>query len=111
MTPVNPIAVLDAYVDGFPSQRMAAKRLGVSQPFLSQVLTGRRGFPAWLLEALGLTTVVVKVCTDTVGWEQVPPSLSRTQDPVAAVSVRGIGRVACGGSDMRQPPVCQGRGQ
>jgi DNA-binding transcriptional regulator YdaS (Cro superfamily) len=57
--PVNPVAALEAYVDQFPSQTVAAKRLGVSPAFVSQMLTGRSGIPAWVLDALGLKTVVV----------------------------------------------------
>ena len=40
------------------------------------------------------------------------PVAAQTSSPVGSGAVRrGIGRVARGGSDMRQPPVCQGRGQ
>jgi hypothetical protein len=59
VTPVDPIAALEIWVDLFPSQTVAAKRLGVSPAFVSQMLNGRCGIPAWLLDALGLTTVVV----------------------------------------------------
>ena len=56
----NPLEVLRALVAQYPTQRAAAKALAVSQPFLHDLLNGRRTFSDKMLGKLGLRRAVVK---------------------------------------------------
>ena len=51
---IQPMDVLRAFVAKRESQRQAAQDLGVSAPYLSDILAGKRGFSTRLLAALGL---------------------------------------------------------
>jgi plasmid maintenance system antidote protein VapI len=51
---INPLKALQAFVDKHESQRSAAAALGVSAPFLTMVLTGKRQISPKILKKLGL---------------------------------------------------------
>lgn len=52
---------LHKFVDQYPTQKDAARALGVSPAYLSDVKNGRRTFSDNLLQKLGLRRVVVKI--------------------------------------------------
>lgn len=56
----DPIAVLRARVTELGSQRAVARALGVSDPFISDLLRGRRRFSDRMLAQLGLQRAVVR---------------------------------------------------
>lgn len=59
-TVVEPIEVLARFVAKYERQQDAAKALGVSGPFLSDMLQGNRDVSPKVLEQLGLRRAVVK---------------------------------------------------
>ena len=59
MQQVNPVAHIKALVKRAGTQVKAAKRLGVSQQYLCDILAGRRKVSAAMLKKLGLLTVIV----------------------------------------------------
>jgi hypothetical protein len=63
MPSVNPVKALGLYVDRFPSQKEAAKALGISPTYLNDLLYARRDCSQPILEKLGLTRVVIKAAT------------------------------------------------
>jgi plasmid maintenance system antidote protein VapI len=60
MTTADPIKALRRVVDACVTQRAAAKKLGISEPFMSDLLRGRRTFSDRMLAKLGLRRDVVK---------------------------------------------------
>ncbi len=54
---MNPITVLQKLVDRLGSQKAAAAQLGISQPYLSDLLHGRRDVSDQMLVRLGLRRV------------------------------------------------------
>ena len=60
MKEVQPLDVLRAWVARYPTQRDAAKALGVSAPMLTDLLYGRRSLSVRVLARLGLRRAVVK---------------------------------------------------
>ena len=60
MTTADPIKALHRVVDACVTQRAAAKKLGISEPFMSDLLRGRRTFSDRMLAKLGLRRDVVK---------------------------------------------------
>lgn len=58
--PVNPLDALRAFVARAPTQREAARLLGVSDPFLSDMLNDKCPISKRTLAKLGLKTIVVK---------------------------------------------------
>ena len=59
MATVNPVKALGQYVDRFPSQKDAAKALGISPAYLNDLLFARRECSAMILGKLGLARIVV----------------------------------------------------
>ncbi len=59
MATVNPVKALGQYVERFPSQKDAAKALGISPAYLHDLLYARRECSAMILGKLGLARVVV----------------------------------------------------
>ena len=59
MKEVDPIKALNAFVSKHKTQAAAADALGVSRPYLSDIINGRRDFSDAILERLGLRRVVV----------------------------------------------------
>ncbi len=57
---VDPITRLRAFADGYPTQRAAAKALGISAPYLTQLLNGDRELSDEILKRLGLRRVIVE---------------------------------------------------
>lgn len=57
MRSVTPIKLLRQFVRQYRSQREAAEALGVSQNYLSQVLTGTRAMPQLFLDRLEIRRV------------------------------------------------------
>lgn len=57
---IDPVEALRQLVAEAGSQQAAGKRLGISGPYVHDLLTGSRGFSARMLEELGLKRVVVK---------------------------------------------------
>lgn len=55
MREINELRRLVAFVKRYSSQKLAAAAIGVSQPFLSQMLTRKRPIPEKVLKVLGLT--------------------------------------------------------
>jgi antitoxin component HigA of HigAB toxin-antitoxin module len=60
MKNANPIDVLHEYVERFDTHGAAAKKLGISTSYLSDLLHGRRTFTTPMLNKLGLQRVVVE---------------------------------------------------
>lgn len=58
--PLDPRQVLTDFVAGFATHREAAAALGISGPYLSDLLNGRRDCSAKVLDLLGLMTIVVR---------------------------------------------------
>jgi hypothetical protein len=56
---IDPLGRLLAFVGEHPTQRAAAKALGVSAPFLTMVLKGKRQIPPKILKKLGLQRDIV----------------------------------------------------
>lgn len=56
----NPTERLEAHVARYRTQREAAAALGITQPYLSDLLQGRRTFSDAILGKLGLRWAVVK---------------------------------------------------
>lgn len=52
-------AVLRRFVAQYPTQKAAAAALGISQPYLSDILRGNRKLSDQMLEKLGLRRTVV----------------------------------------------------
>lgn len=61
MKTLSPRHALIAFVLERGTQRQAADVLGISQQYLSDLLSGRRTFSAAMLKKLGLKTVIVKL--------------------------------------------------
>jgi plasmid maintenance system antidote protein VapI len=59
MKEIDPRKALDAFVAKHKTQAAAAEVLGVSRPYLSDIINGRRDFSDQILEKLGLRRVVV----------------------------------------------------
>jgi hypothetical protein len=59
MAEVNPADVLRKIVAKYPTQRAAAKSLGISEVYLCDLLRGRRPFSTRVLKTLGLRAIVV----------------------------------------------------
>jgi len=59
MKPIDPAARLQAFVSKYPTQRKAAEALGISGPYLSDLLNGRREFSNTILKRLDLRRIVV----------------------------------------------------
>lgn len=59
-TTINPRAALKAFVQRYPTQSAGAKALGISAPYLVDLLRGRRALSPRLLKRLGLRRVVVR---------------------------------------------------
>ena len=57
---VNPIDALQREIAKYPTQRGAAKALGISTAYLSDLVNGRRNVSDAMLVKLGLRRVVVK---------------------------------------------------
>ena len=57
---IDPYEVLDAFAAQYKSQQAAADALGISQPYLNDLLQRRRTFSDNMLAKLNLTTIVVK---------------------------------------------------
>jgi len=60
MTDLDPIEALKKAIDGAGSQNALARKIGLPQAYLSQVLGGSRPPSENLLSALGLKRVVVR---------------------------------------------------
>ena len=60
MVEVNGYSVLEKYVGKFPTRKAAAKALGVSQAYLTDLIHQRRGLSGRMLEKLGLRRTVVQ---------------------------------------------------
>ncbi len=54
MAKIDPLTALRAFVGKHETQRAAAAALGVSAPFLTMVLKGKRAMPSKILRKLGL---------------------------------------------------------
>jgi len=59
MKEIDPLERLKAFVEKHKTQAAAAEALGVSRPYLSDIINGRRDFSDAVLERLGLRRVVV----------------------------------------------------
>ena len=59
MKETDPIQRLRIFVAGYKTQRTAAKALGISEPYLCDLLKGRRTFSAPMLKRLGLRKAIV----------------------------------------------------
>lgn len=59
MKEIDPLKTLQAFVEKHKTQAAAAEALGVSRPYLSDIINGRRDFSDPVLERLGLRRVVV----------------------------------------------------
>lgn len=59
MKEIDPLKTLRAFVEKHKTQAAAAEALGVSRPYLSDIINGRRDFSDPVLERLGLRRVVV----------------------------------------------------
>ena len=57
---INPLIELKELVATFSTQREAAKKLGISEAYMTDLLKGRRGFSNAMLAKLKLKTIVVK---------------------------------------------------
>jgi plasmid maintenance system antidote protein VapI len=57
---IDPYAALDAFVAGYRTKGEAAEALGISQPYLTDLLQRRRNFSDNMLSKLNLMTIVVK---------------------------------------------------
>jgi plasmid maintenance system antidote protein VapI len=60
---LNPTWELRRFCDTFRTRADAAKALGISAPYLSDLCNGRRDVTDELLEKLGLRRIVVKETT------------------------------------------------
>jgi plasmid maintenance system antidote protein VapI len=60
MKPVEPIDALQRFIEQHGSRKEAADALGVSLPYISDLINGRRDFSQRMLESLGLKQIVVK---------------------------------------------------
>lgn len=61
--PINPYHVLRGFVRQHPTQKAAAKALGISPPYLHDLLHKRRAISTRLLGKLGLRSVPVHIET------------------------------------------------
>lgn len=59
MPEVDPRGVLYNYVDKYPTQAAAAKALGITPAYLSDLVNGRRDLSDKMLTKLGLRRTVV----------------------------------------------------
>jgi hypothetical protein len=59
MKEIDPLERLRRFVGEHETQRAAADALGISGPYLSDLLNGRREFSEPILQKLGLRRVVV----------------------------------------------------
>lgn len=59
MDETNPRHILRQLVEQYGTQKAAAMSLGISQPYLSDLMKGRRTFSDKILKKLGLRSVVV----------------------------------------------------
>lgn len=59
MDETNPRHMLRQLVSQYGTQKAAAMSLGISQPYLSDLMKGRRTFSDKILKKLGLRSVVV----------------------------------------------------
>lgn len=59
MKEIDPLDALRKFVAKHKTQAAAAEALGVSRPYLSDIINGRRDFSDPVLERLGLRRVVV----------------------------------------------------
>jgi len=57
---INPIDALRAFVAQHGTQQAVAKILGVSEPFVTDMLRGRRNIPDRVLLAIGARRIVVR---------------------------------------------------
>ena len=55
-------------VKTYGRQKMAAERWGVSQSFISALVTERKAPPAWLLDEMGLQRQVIYVPKEDSLW-------------------------------------------
>ena len=60
MKEVKPLDALKRFVEKHPTQRDAAAALGISSPYLYDLLNGHRGISDAVLAKLGLRRIVVK---------------------------------------------------
>lgn len=56
----DPLSTLKRFVAAHPTQKEAASALGISQPYLFDLLKGNRPFSERMLQELGLKQIVVK---------------------------------------------------
>lgn len=61
MQEVNPTQQLHKFAARFPTQQAAAAALGISGPYLSDLLQGRRDVSDAILAKLGLRRIVVRI--------------------------------------------------
>ena len=59
-TATDPRALLARLVEEAGSQKAVAKRLGITQQYIGDLLAGQRTFSDRILDKLGLTRVIVK---------------------------------------------------
>lgn len=59
MKEIDPLVALKRFVGEYETQGAAADALGVSRPYLSDILNGRREFSDAILQKLGLRRIVV----------------------------------------------------
>lgn len=55
MKPIDPLTHLQQFVKRHTTQKAAASALGISGPYLGDLLKGRRDFSDEMLDRLGLT--------------------------------------------------------
>lgn len=60
MKEIDPLAALRAFIQQHGTQREAAKALGISEPYLTDILQGNRKFSERILSQLNLKRVIVK---------------------------------------------------
>ncbi len=56
----DPLDVLKQFVAKYPTQQAAADALGISTPYLIDLLKGRRGWSEVMLAKLGLERAVIE---------------------------------------------------
>ena len=55
----DPMVVLKAFLNRYPTQKAAAAALGINAAYLSEGKRGTRGFSNAMLEKLGLERVII----------------------------------------------------
>jgi len=59
MTSIDPADRLAVFVQAHGTQDQAARKLGISQQYLSDLLKNRRQFSSRILQKLGLKAIIV----------------------------------------------------